>query len=172
MSLETQLAELATVTRSLEMTIRVLIENQKVNGYAGSLPVAPANVSPTNGSPAPAVADAITPASTAPASTAPAGEKKGPGRPKKEVAPTPTPGPAAAQPDAPTEDSFDFGSDEAPARTYTIEEIRNGLKALSQANKPSAIAILSKRGYKGVGEIREADYAGVAAEIEAGGVKV
>ncbi|MES3001357.1 MAG: hypothetical protein V4787_11760 [Pseudomonadota bacterium] len=152
MSLEAQITELTAAVKGLDMTLRVLIENQKVHGVE--------RPTITNTS--------VTGAQTTTEAPAATEGKKGPGRPKKEAAPAPQEAPAAAAP----ADDFDFGVEETASRTYTIEEIRNGLKSLSQGNKPAAIAILSKRGYKGVGEIRETDYAGVAGEIEAAGVKV
>jgi hypothetical protein len=117
--------------------------------------------------------------------TAPAEPKKGPGRPagstKKEApANQPSPGASTAATSGGTKEADPFGEDpfaDAPSQpTYNLEQIRSALKNLATAengkNKAAAMAVLSKRNYKGVGEIKEGDIAEIVKEITAAGGKI
>lgn len=128
------------------------------------------------------------------AAAAPAGEKKGPGRPRKDAT-APQQAPAAqaaaskpaeassgetAKPEAAqsSSDDFDpFGEAPAsePARTYNIAEITASLKALHTSGpegKAAVLKILTSRNVKGVGELKEDQFAKVAEEIRAAGGKI
>lgn len=113
----------------------------------------------------------------------PAVERTGRGRPAgstnkpKVVAPSqsaPTATPAAGfDTEGSSANLFDpFADAAAPARTYNVEEVRSALKTLAATRKPEAVAILSSRSLKGVGEIGDEHIAGIVVEIENYGVKV
>lgn len=98
-------------------------------------------------------------------------EKKGRGRPPKDKTEAAATTPAAT-PDPVEEDPFADPSDAAPAKTYTIDDVRKALIDLSKKDKPKASSILAgcknKDGAeaKSIGEILPADYAAVVGEAE------
>lgn len=174
MSLEERITHLTAAVSSLETTIKVLIERSNFTS---------AGVQINNATLPPAASTAPTGTPGTEPAAAADGEKKSRGRPagstnkpKAEASPQPE-APAAAQTESAAEefDPFADASEAAPARTYTIAEITDGLKKLhtsGPAGKSATLAILTKLGVKGVAEIKEAKFAEVAGELAKHGVAV